>query len=99
MGLFGDRPALLVALALAVLIALGFLLRPNIRGSALAQAGYGLVAGGALGNVVDRATHGYVIDFVALAGFWVFNVADACIAVGLLLLAWPAVRARRRSLA
>jgi signal peptidase II len=95
MGLFGSRPALLVALALAVLVALALMLRASIRDSAAAQVGYGLVAGGALGNVVDRATHGYVVDFVAVPGFWVFNVGDACITAGLVLVALPALRARR----
>lgn len=50
----------------------------------------GLVLGGALGNIVDRIRFGYVVDFVHLhAGrfsFYVFNVADAAITLGVILL-------------
>jgi signal peptidase II len=95
MGLFGDRAVLLVALALAVLFALALTLRELLRTSPLAQTGYGLVAGGALGNVIDRALHGYVVDFISVPYFWIFNVGDAFITVGLVLLAWPALRERK----
>jgi signal peptidase II len=92
MGLFGDHSALLVSLALLVLIGLAIVLRTSIRASSYAQVGYGLVAGGALGNVVDRAIHGYVVDFISIPYFWIFNVGDACITCGLVLLAVPAFR-------
>jgi len=50
----------------------------------------GLVVGGALGNVIDRIRFGAVADFLDFSGFffpWVFNVADAAITVGAILLA------------
>jgi signal peptidase II len=46
----------------------------------------GLQLGGALGNLVDRITQGYVTDFVSLGDFAVFNVADASISVGVVVL-------------
>lgn len=50
----------------------------------------GLVLGGALGNIVDRIRFGYVVDFLHFfwgdKSFWVFNVADAAITGGVLLL-------------
>ncbi len=97
MGLFGNRPALLVALALVVIGLLAVLLHAALRVSPLTQIGFGLVAGGALGNVVDRVVHGYVIDYVAVPRFYVFNLADACISCGLLLVAAPALRGQRRA--
>jgi signal peptidase II len=48
----------------------------------------GLIAGGALGNVIDRLRQGYVTDFLDFKFFPVFNLADSCIVVGVLLLAW-----------
>lgn len=42
--------------------------------------------GGALGNLIDRLTQGYVTDFVSLGGFAVFNVADASISLGVAVL-------------
>ena len=47
----------------------------------------GIQLGGALGNLVDRLTRqGRVTDFISLGNFPVFNVADACITVGTILL-------------
>ena len=42
--------------------------------------------GGALGNLIDRLTQGYVTDFVSVGSFAVFNVADASISVGVVVL-------------
>lgn len=55
------------------------------------QVALGLVLGGALGNILDRVRFGYVVDFADLhIGAWrpflVFNVADAAITVGVLVL-------------
>ena len=55
------------------------------------QAALGMVLGGALGNILDRARHGYVVDFADLhfggwSPFLVFNVADAAITIGVLIL-------------
>ena len=48
----------------------------------------GLQLGGALGNLVDRFHYGYVVDFVDI-GFWpIFNVADVSIVVGVAILAY-----------
>ena len=52
----------------------------------LARSGIAGVVGGAIGNLIDRATAGYVLDFVDAYWngwhFWAFNVADAAITVG-----------------
>lgn len=58
----------------------------------LQQFAFALIIGGALGNVLDRARLGYVVDFVDLRlndqlRFYVFNVADSCISIGVVLLA------------
>ena len=57
----------------------------------------GLVLGGALGNIVDRIRFGYVVDFLHFfwgeRSFWVFNVADAAITAGVLLLLLKALTA------
>ena len=47
---------------------------------------FGAVIGGGLGNLIDRLIHGYVIDFIVLKPFPVFNVADIGITVGLVAL-------------
>jgi signal peptidase II len=67
------------------------------RGQRLAQAlGFGLIAGGAIGNAIDRARFGAVVDFIDVQslGFfpWVFNVADSSITVGVILLLLDSLR-------
>ena len=42
--------------------------------------------GGAVGNLVDRIRYGFVIDFISVGNFPVFNVADSCITVGVFVL-------------
>lgn len=58
----------------------------------------GLVLGGALGNIVDRVRFGYVVDFVHLHlgrwSFYVFNVADAAISIGVVVLLLSTLRGR-----
>ena len=48
----------------------------------------GLILAGAIGNLIDRLCFGYVIDFIDLRVWPVFNVADSSITVGAVLLAW-----------
>ena len=48
----------------------------------------GLLLGGALGNLADRAREGAVIDWIDPTFWPAFNVADACIVIGVLLLLW-----------
>ena len=66
--------------------------------SGLDAVGYGLVIGGALGNLADRFVrghHGDVVDFVTLSHWPTFNVADACITAGVVVLAAGFLRRSR----
>lgn len=59
----------------------------------------GMQFGGAIGNLLDRLTLGYVVDFVSVGEFPVFNVADASISMGvvaLLLGVWIKERQQKR---
>jgi signal peptidase II len=85
--------------ALTSLIAVGFtvwLLRAERRLTALSLS---LVIGGAVGNLVDRARFGAVVDFLDFSGLyfpWIFNVADASISVGAGLLLLDQLLASRK---
>ena len=58
--------------------------------------GCSLVLGGAVGNLIDRVRFGYVVDFVDLRVWPVFNIADSAITIGAALLLWHAVSLRRQ---
>lgn len=64
--------------------------------SPLVAAALGLLIGGALGNALDRAIYGAVVDFVALHAFgfrwYVFNLADSAIVAGVVGLLYDALR-------
>jgi signal peptidase II len=57
----------------------------------------GMLLGGALGNLADRAREGAVIDFIDPVAWPAFNVADACIVVGVLGLLWVVEGRPRRA--
>ena len=86
-GLFAGRVWLLSLIAITVSVLVVYLLR-GARHDPLQSVALGLVAGGALGNIVDRVRLNHVTDFLAV-GIWPkFNLADAAITVGLVLIAW-----------
>ena len=90
---------LLVAMTGAISIGvLVWLWREKNRQDALAL---GMILGGALGNIVDRARFGYVVDYADLhfgdiRPFLVFNVADAAITVGVVILLMRALLVREK---
>lgn len=94
--------AILAAIAVIALIGISLLARraaPDQRGR---RAAYALIAGGALGNLIDRVRDGAVTDFVRWRIHdhrWpIFNLADAALLVGVALLLLDGLRARRAPL-
>lgn len=80
------KPLITGALALAALAGIGVYAWQLKAHERWARTGMALILGGAIGNLVDRARLGYVVDFVDVYWrtwhFWAFNVADAAISVG-----------------
>jgi signal peptidase II len=75
-----KEPLLLVTGALAILAVGVILLRAQLTG--WARAGLVLVLAGAIGNYLDRVARGYVVDFIHVTHWPVFNVADVLIVLG-----------------
>jgi signal peptidase II len=93
-GLFQGHTVtfILLSAAVAAWIVLELMRKRHRRWSIeLAMA---LILGGAIGNLVDRLVFGYVIDFIDVRVWPVFNVADSSITIGVGLLMWHALRHR-----
>jgi signal peptidase II len=92
-SLFANS-VVLIALILAAIALVAYLYARMLNdGSLPSKLVFGLIIGGALGNLIDRARHGNnVIDFISFRipqiGFYfaIFNIADAAISVGVVLL-------------
>ncbi|MCH8616300.1 signal peptidase II [Sphingomonas sp. SM33] len=103
LGLFNAHNALgrwmlvLMTSAIAIGVAI-WIVREKLR---VDQVALGLVLGGALGNILDRTRHGYVVDFADLhfgdfRPFLIFNVGDAAISIGVVILLLRAFLAKER---
>ena len=89
---------MLVALTSA--IAIGVAIWIGREKNRIDQAALGMVLGGALGNILDRVRHGYVVDFADLhfgefRPFLVFNVGDAAISIAVIILLLRAFLSRK----
>lgn len=94
-GMFNsiDFPGKTLALTLVASVALvgvAWYALSVPRSDRLARVGVACILGGAIGNLIDRAAAGYVLDFVDASWqgwhFWAFNIADAAITVGVVFL-------------
>ena len=89
-GILKGYTLLLTAISLAVAVAILINVR-KIPSERWAQISWGLFLGGVVGNLIDRAVYGSVVDFIDFRFWPAFNVADAAIsvaAVGLIIYYW-----------
>ncbi|MDP2052309.1 MAG: signal peptidase II [Acidobacteriota bacterium] len=99
-----DFPFKAVVLSLVALVALGgvaWYAATVPLADRLARIGIAGVLGGAIGNLIDRAKDGYVLDFVDAYWngwhFWAFNVADAAITIGVIFMILDILGVGRRA--
>ncbi len=89
-GLFKEQMGMLAIISALVALAI-ILFYKRIPKEKIAQVLFGLFLGGVLGNLIDRILRQYVVDFIDV-GFWpVFNIADVAISlsvIGLVLYFW-----------
>ena len=87
-GIMQNARAVFIVITVAVLAGVAsyiFVKKPKNK---LLLSSLGLIAGGAVGNLIDRIMQGYVVDFIetTFMDFPVFNVADICVCIGVALL-------------
>jgi signal peptidase II len=97
-GMFGSQPVLLIGLALVVLVVFAYAFRDAVKSSLTVRIAFGGIVGGAAGNIVDRLQHQYVTDFIDFKNIWpnVFNAADSCITIGVIVLILASLRSDRK---
>ena len=98
-GLFGSSPVLLIGMALIVLLIFWYSFRDAARRSRLVRVAFGMILGGAIGNILDRLHYLYVVDFIDFYRIWpnIFNVADSAITIGVILLLFSSLASRRHA--
>jgi signal peptidase II len=87
-GIFPQLGSLFLLVAIGVVIAIIAFHQRLPSENVWVRLSLGLQLGGAMGNLVDRVVRGYVVDFIDV-GFWpIFNIADVSIVVGVGILAY-----------
>ena len=88
-GMLAHNRWLLVLLCVAILLVIGYIIYKTKPQSMLEKVSYGMIIGGAIGNVYDRIAHGFVIDFidVQFMEYPTFNVADCYVTVSVTIIA------------
>lgn len=95
-SLFNQMPQLLTVLGAGITIGVIYAYVTHLPShEPLVQVGTGLVVGGALGNLIDRIRLGYVIDFVQVGWWPIFNIADMAISCGAAVLMFGLLRIER----
>ena len=88
-GLLRGRSHWFIVVSLVAALAIAALSRQIARGRRIERVAFGLIMGGAVGNLIDRIRLGSVVDFIDIGGSvyrWpAFNVADSAITVGMLI--------------
>lgn len=83
-----HQKLLFISVGIIVPIILFFAMRKKILTDFRYLFTCGAVAGGAVGNLIDRLAYGYVVDYISVGTFPVFNISDSFITVGVILLAY-----------
>ncbi|MFW6174998.1 MAG: signal peptidase II, partial [Chloroflexota bacterium] len=81
-----DYSTLITVASVIAVAAIAFAYRHAAMVSPITRTALGLQVGGALGNVLDRFRHGYVVDFIDVGAWPVFNIADSAIVSGIAVL-------------
>jgi signal peptidase II len=87
-GLLQEQTSFFIIVGLIVIGVILYSFRQMSRPSVILTLALGLQLGGAIGNLIDRVRFGYVVDFMDLSVWPVFNVADSAIVCGVIGLAY-----------
>jgi len=91
-GFFKDQGIVFIVIPIVVILLLAFNVFYYKQNNEWLSRGYiiafSLILGGAIGNLIDRISYGYVIDFIDFRIWPVFNIADSAITIGGIIIAF-----------
>ncbi len=93
-GLFqGEIRKISIIAIIAILGIIYFMIKQLKPHEVVSRYAYSFILAGAIGNMIDRVSRGFVVDFVDFRGIWiyVFNIADIWINIGVILLVLEAI--------
>jgi signal peptidase II len=85
-GIFSNLSTVFAVLSFIVSLLIIYYFPQTPREDWIIRLAMGLLLGGAVGNLIDRVSRGYVTDFASVLSFPVFNVADAAVSTGVVVL-------------
>jgi len=87
-GILKGKTQLLICISIVFVFMFWFLILREKRKNLLFLISCGLIFGGAISNLYDRVVLGFVVDYIDIRIWPVFNLSDFCISVGAILFAW-----------
>jgi len=92
-GIFKNQLYLFIFISIAAVCLIYSVLKKNRHNSSYVFS-LSLILAGALGNLIDRISLGYVVDFLDFHIWPVFNFADSAITIGAVFLGWSILKAK-----
>lgn len=90
-GLFQGSGFVLTIISFLAIAGLIVFFKSSSFQSKLLRLALGLMVGGAIGNLIDRIRLGYVVDFIHVGPWPIFNLSDSSIVIGIAIIAWTAI--------
>lgn len=93
-GILQGRRILFLIITIAIVLVIGFyLVKYYNQMTPLTRISFAMLVGGAIGNLIDRARFGYVVDFISVKlvnryDFPVFNIADICVVISTIFIVY-----------
>ncbi len=81
-GILKNHSLFFIIITIVIISAIIFMLHKSFKGNIYLNIYFGLILGGAMGNLIDRIRLGYVVDYLDFRIWPVFNLADSFIVIG-----------------
>ena len=93
-GICNSYPQFITVLSVIFIVFLIFLVYQERKQNKLVRSAYGCILGGAFCNLFDRVFYGYVVDYIDIKVWPVFNISDSAITVGVLFILYYSITKR-----